>query len=56
MYYHGPVLNDEQAAQSSATQAAPIVGGQRSFVATSIDGINFTSGDEILGNSYFRVF
>lgn len=56
MYYHGPVLASHEAAATEATQRFPIVGGQRSFVATSTDGIHFVSGDEILGNSYFRVF
>jgi hypothetical protein len=40
MYYHGPV------------QGA----GQCSFVATSKDGIHFTSQHEVLGAAYFRVF
>jgi hypothetical protein len=45
MYYHGPV---EERRQADA--------GQCSFVATSSDGLHFSSGDEILGTSYFRVF
>lgn len=40
MYYHGPVSPREQ----------------KSFVALSEDGINFTSGTEVFGESYFRVF
>jgi len=39
MYYHGPVEGR----------------GQCSFCATSTDGIDFVSGTEILGTSYFRV-
>ena len=42
MYYHGPVEGQGQ--------------GQYSFGATSIDGLQFHSGNEILGTSYFRVF
>lgn len=30
--------------------------GQKSFIATSEDGITFSANNEILGNSYFRVF
>lgn len=30
--------------------------GQKSFLALSEDGITFSAGSEILGNSYFRVF
>ena len=40
MYYHGPVQGK----------------GQCSLVATSTDGLQFGSGNEILGTSYFRVF
>ena len=40
MYYHGPVPQE----------------GQKSKVAISKDGINFTAFPESLGNSYFRVF
>ena len=40
MYYHGIVPE----------------GGQRSRVAISNDAINFTARQEVLGNSYFRVF
>jgi hypothetical protein len=40
MYYHGPVEGQ----------------GQRSFVATSENGIAFASQREVLGASYFRVF
>lgn len=56
MYYHGPVLSSAAAQTEAVTQRFPTLGGQRSFVATSSDGIKFTSGREILGSSYFRVF
>ncbi|MEZ4862924.1 MAG: hypothetical protein R3C14_16520 [Caldilineaceae bacterium] len=56
LYYHGPALDQSQAAQAAVTQRFPTLGGQRSFVATSRDGIHFTSGTEVLGSSYFRVF
>lgn len=41
LYFHGPVRNAK---------------GQKTFVATSGDGLDFEAGDEILGASYFRVF
>lgn len=56
MYYHGPLLPAERAAESTSTRRFPFLGGQRSLVATSTDGIHFTSSDEELGASYFRVF
>ncbi|MEZ4675590.1 MAG: hypothetical protein R2932_15270 [Caldilineaceae bacterium] len=56
MYYHGPALSREDAATEPITQRFPTLGGQRSFVATSLDGIHFTSATEVLGSSYFRVF
>ncbi len=56
MYYHGPALSQEEQAGDPLTQAYPFLGGQRSFVATSEDGIHFTSQSEVLGPSYFRVF
>lgn len=56
MYYHGPALSEEQIAADPTTAAFPIIGGQRTFVATSTDGIHFTSQTEVLGSSYFRVF
>lgn len=50
LYYHGPV-----------DLPSPLPGifpgrAQKSFVALSEDGINFRSGQEILGESYLRVF
>ena len=41
MYFHGP---------------ARAAHGQRSFVAVSDNGLDFTPSDEILGSFYFRVF
>jgi len=56
MYYHGPTISRADAAQDPITQRFPTLGGQRSLVATSTDGIHFTSATEVLGSSYFRVF
>lgn len=56
MYYHGPTIPREQAAEDPLTRRFPFLGGQRTLLAASTDGIHFTSGDEILGPSYFRVF
>ena len=41
MYFHGP---------------ARAVSGQKTFVATSKDGLNFTAREDVLGLFYFRVF
>jgi len=41
MYFHGPTKNKT---------------GQKSFLATSSDGLNFTASDVQLGLPYFRVF
>lgn len=56
MYYHGPLLRPDALTHDPLTQKYPILGGQRSLVALSDDGINFTSESEPLGPSYFRVF
>ena len=56
MYYHGPAIARADAQHDPVTQRFATLGGQRSLVATSADGINFTSGQELLGSSYFRVF
>jgi hypothetical protein len=56
MYYHGPADPEKAVVGSRAAAEAPIVGGQRSFVATSKDGLRFSSRTEVLGSSYFRVF
>lgn len=42
MYFHGPSVTEN--------------GAQRSFVALSGDGINFTPRNDVLGPFYFRVF
>lgn len=55
MYYHGPALSRQAQEDEALTQQYPFLGGQRSFVATSEDGIRFDSQNEILGPSYFRV-
>jgi hypothetical protein len=56
MYYHGPALSRAEQERDSLTQRYPFLGGQRTFVATSEDGIHFVSQREVLGPSYFRVF
>lgn len=56
MYYHGPAIAPSEAEEDPITQRFPTLGGQRSLVATSVDGLNFVSGAELLGSSYFRVF
>lgn len=52
MYYHGPMPQTGDTIQDHF----PILGKQRSLVALSKDGINFESGQEIFGPSYFRVW
>lgn len=56
MYFHGPYLTQDEIARDSLAQRHPVTGGQRSFVATSTNGINFRPSHEVLGSSYFRVF
>ncbi len=56
MYYHGPALGKQEVVDDPLTIRYPFLGGQRSFVAFSNDGIHFTSNQEVLGPSYFRVF
>lgn len=56
MYYHGPVIPKDEAKNDPLTQRYPFLGGQRSLAAVSDDGLNFTSGKEYFGPSYFRVF
>jgi hypothetical protein len=56
MYYHGPVYASKATLPDTLASGMPLRGGQRNFVATSTDGIRFTSGTEILGSPYFRVF
>ena len=56
MYYHGPVLSLKETKSDALTQRYPMLGPQRTLVATSEDGIRFTSLDEVIGSSYMRVF
>jgi hypothetical protein len=56
MYYHGPALSRAEQEGDPLTQRYPFLGGQRTFVATSEDGIHFVSQREVLGPSYFRIF
>ena len=56
MYFHGPVLDRETAAQTSLTQRYPMLGGQRTLASSSEDGLHFISGKEIIGPSYWRAF
>ena len=56
MYYHGPVLKRDQFAEDPLYLRFPYLGGQRSLLATSHNGIDFVSGNRILGPSYYRVF
>ena len=56
MYYHGPVLGPEVYHSDTLTRQFPYLGGQRTLVAHSADGISFTSERGVLGPSYFRYF
>lgn len=56
LYYHGLALRKEQLADDPLHRRYPAVNQQRTFIAFSNDGIHFTSNDEMLGPSYFRVF
>lgn len=56
MYFHGPV-EPELDGMSHFAKDYPITGHQRTFVATSKDGIHFTPvHNTVLGTSYFRVW
>jgi hypothetical protein len=55
MYYHGPVPADE-CPEESAERRFPVLGNQRTRVATSNDGIHFTARRVVVGASYFRRF
>lgn len=56
MYFHGPIFPEQDGMRHFADDY-PILGYQRSFVASSIDGIHFTmEHDQVLGTSYFRVW
>jgi hypothetical protein len=56
MYYHGPVDPAKATVGSALADEFPTSDGQRTYVATSTDGIHFASGTEVLGSPYFRVF
>ena len=56
MFYHGPVDPDKATVSTTLSLQSPVLSGQRSYVATSPDGLHFTSGTEVLGSPYFRVF
>lgn len=56
MYFHGPSMSKEEAAQDRQRQRIPLLSGQRTKVALSRDGLSFRALPEILGPSYFRVF
>ena len=56
MYFHGPMLKQDQFANAPLCQQFPYLGGQRSLLATSTNGIDFVSGSRILGPSYYRFF
>ena len=56
MYFHGPVLKRDQFADDPLYLKFPYLGGQRSLLATSRNGIDFVPGNRILGPSYYRVF
>lgn len=56
MYFHGPIP-PENDTMSHLAQEHPITGHQRTFIASSSDGIHFTvDHDTVLGTSYFRVW
>lgn len=56
MYFHGPFVRREELAADPLKQRYPFLEGQRTFVALSDDGLNFTARQEVLGPSYFRAF
>lgn len=56
MYYHGPSVRREELDTDPLIRRYPFLEGQRSLLAISDDGLNFTSDTEILGPSYLRVF
>lgn len=56
MYYHGPFVRPQELDSDPLKRIYPNLEGQRSLLAVSEDGLNFTSDTEILGPSYFRVF
>jgi hypothetical protein len=56
MYYHGPVDPHKATVGNRLSTRFSVLGGQRSFVATSADGIHFESGTEVLGTAYMRAW
>jgi hypothetical protein len=59
LYFHGVAFADRNATDGHEQlfgEASWWIGNQRTKVATSPDGIDFTAFDEPLGASYFRVF
>jgi len=55
MYYHGPIPASE-CPEESAERKFPVLGNQRTRVATSKDGIHFAARRVVVGASYFRMF
>ena len=56
LYFHGPIVPEKDTMPELAKQH-PIIGHQRTFLASSHDGIHFTMAhDDICGSSYFRVW
>jgi hypothetical protein len=56
MYFHGPIA-PEQDNMGHFAKKHPIIGHQRTFVASSSNGIHFDiEHNSVLGTSYFRVW
>jgi hypothetical protein len=55
MYFHGSIPADE-CPEESTERRFPVLGNQRTRVAVSKDGIQFTARRIIAGASYFRMF
>lgn len=56
MYFHGPIPPEHDTMSHLKIQH-PIVGHQRTFIASSPDGLHFTMvHEQVLGSSYFRVW
>lgn len=56
MYYHGPALPPSALSDDPLFLQFPYLGGQRTLVAHSTDGLSFETERGILGSSYFRCF
>lgn len=56
MYYHGPVPPEERAADACVEALTACWAGQRTKVAVSPDGLNFTARPAPLAGPYLRVF